>query len=130
MDDGTYPFQVTIRRALDWSQAATVRTSDGRLLRLRIVVGWDSPTASWLDEASGGGSILDLALIAVALTRDGIRALRYRLRGRRDWCLIKQVDDDNPVVAVHPDRTRATDEAEQELQAAVRAGGRYLPYGQ
>lgn len=128
----TYACQVTIRRALDWSDAATVRTYDGRVLRMRLVIGWEKPRTDWLHDAAtaGGGSIFELALIGAGLLRESVWALRYRLQKRRDWWLVKQVDDDEPVAVLHPDRGSATDEAERELQAAVAAGGRYLPYGE
>ncbi len=121
---------MSIRRALDLSETATVRTSDGRLLRMRLVVGWERPTTNWLDEAatSGGGSAFEFALIGAALLRDGARALAYRLQNRRDWWLVKQVDDE-PQAILHRDRSSAIERAERELQAAVAAGGRYLPYG-
>lgn len=98
---------------------------------MRLVIGWESPTTDWLHEAatSGGSSPLDFAVLGVAFLRDGARALRYRFRKRRDWWIVKQVDDDEPLATLHPDRAIAAKIAERELQDVVVAGGRYLPYG-
>ena len=131
-DSGTYPSRVTIRRALDLSEAATVRTADGRLLRMRLMVGWESPTTNWLDEAaaSGRGSVIESALAGAGIVRDAVRALRYRFQRRQDWWLVRDLDNEAPLARLHPDRASATQQAEHELQAAVAAGGRYLPYGE
>lgn len=115
--------------ALELSQAATVRTADGRHLDMRLVVGWDSPTPTWLDDCASDPSELGLALALLTSARDGIRALRYRLAGRTDWWTVRQLEDDEPEAVRHVDLGAAIAAAEQELLAAVAAGGTYRPYG-
>lgn len=67
--------------------------------------------------------------MALLAGRDGVRALHYRLRRRRDWWVVRHQDDAEPVATRHPDLVTATDVAERELLAEIAKGGRYLPYG-
>lgn len=121
---------MSVRRALELSQQASVRTPEGQVLHLRLAVGWERPEPGLLDQLEHSGvGLVELVVLLGTGARDAVRARRYRRAGRTDWWTLRVLDDGEPEATRHPDRAAAVAAAERELLEAVGRGGRYLPYG-
>ncbi len=120
-----------VRRALELSREATVKTAAGTYLRVRLVPGWDDPVPGDLERfaTEAGGTLPGVVLGLVELARESRRRRGYRRSKRTDWWLVSQLGDEEPAVLRVDDLARAEDAAERMLHAAIAAGGRYAPYG-
>lgn len=121
---------MTLRRALEFSEAASVRTAEGPVLQVRLMVGWDRPEPTLLDHLSDCGvGLVELFASLAGLGRDSVRALRYRRAGRTDWWTVRTLDQADPEHTRHADKAAALAAAERDLLDAIARGGTYLPYG-
>lgn len=96
----------------------------------RLVVGWDQPRSTPLDDLSVSSvAAVELAATVAGVVRDSQRWLRYRLRQRTDWWVALDVLPDEHTATRYGSLALATAEAERLLTEALSAGGTYLPYG-